>query len=101
MGTCGSVGEAKSGSRVILRCVRKRDWRIERMAAGVLGEATRLERGAKGERKEGGQTRHGFALDFAYTLIFRDEVVEFLLWVRNAADVVFFCDEVTGRNRLA
>lgn len=50
MGTCGSVGEARSGSRVMLRCVRKREWRIERMAAGVLGETARLERGEKGER---------------------------------------------------
>lgn len=101
MGTCGSFGEAKSGSRVMLRCVRKREWRIERMAAGVLGEAARLERGEKGERKEGEQTRHGFALDFAHTFIFRDEVVEFLLWVRNTTDVVFFCDEVAGGDRLA
>lgn len=99
MGTCGSVGEAERGSRVMFRWVRKREWRIERMAAGVLGEAARLEKGEKREKeesKESGQTRHGFALDFAYTFIFGDEVVEFLLWVRNAADVVFFCDKVAG-----
>lgn len=101
MGTCGSVGEAESGSRVMLTYVRKREWRIERMAAVVLGQAVRLERREKGERKEGGQTRHSFALDFAYTFIFRDEIVEFLLWVRNAADVVFFCDEIAGGDRLA
>lgn len=101
MGTCGSVGEARSGSRVIFSCVRKREWRIERMAAGALGETARLERREKGERKEGGQTRHSFALDFAYTFIFRNEVVEFLLWVRNAANLVFFCDEVAGGDRLA
>lgn len=35
-------------------------------------------------------------MDFAYTFIFRDEVVEFLLRVRNAADAVFFCDKVAG-----
>lgn len=53
MGTCGSVEEAKRGSRVMFRCVRKREWRIERMAAGVLREAARLEREEKYERKEG------------------------------------------------
>lgn len=94
MGTCGSVGEAKRGSRVMFRFLRKRGWRIERMAAGVLREAERLERRENGESKEGGQTRHGFALDFAYTFIFRDEVVEFLLWIRNATDLVLFCEKV-------
>ena len=96
MGTCGSMGEAERGSRVMFRCSRKRVWRIERMAAGITGEAARLERGGKGGSKEGGQTRHGFALDFEYTFIFRDEVVEFLLWVRDAADTVFLCDKVAG-----
>lgn len=94
MGTCGSVGEAERGSRVMFTCLRKRLWRIERMAARVTGEAARLEKGGKGGSREGGRTRHGFALYFAYTFIFRDEVVEFLLWVRDAADTVLFCDKV-------
>lgn len=36
-GMCGSVGEAERGSRVMFRCLRKRAWRFERMAAGVPG----------------------------------------------------------------
>lgn len=53
MGTCGSVGDAKSGSRVMLRYVRKREWRIERMAAGVLGGSGEVRE--RGERREEGR----------------------------------------------
>lgn len=66
------------------------------MAAGVTREAARLEKGGKEGSREDGRTRHGFALYFAYTFIFRDEVVKFLLRVGDAADTVFFSDKVAG-----
>ena len=45
MGTCGSMGEAERGSRVMFRCSRKRVWRTERMAAGITGDAARRRGG--------------------------------------------------------
>lgn len=39
---------------------------------------------------EGGSTVHCFALAFSDAFVFADEEVEFLVWVGERADLVFF-----------
>lgn len=66
------------------------EWRL---GSRVDGE---VRKRGKGWSRDGRRTSHGFALDFAHTFIFRDEVVEFLLWVCDATDAVLFCDKIAG-----